>query len=136
MQRLMTAAGISTFALFMLLWMVLAVARTHSDPQTAALAAVLLPGSCQQGCWHGIIFDKTSVDEAEMLLRDDPTLTNVKRNAPDDDFPCVLIWTMAALPGWEGCAYAPYGNHGNPVAFIRLMARPSNNTLALASVLA
>jgi hypothetical protein len=67
---------------------------------------LLASGDCSQPCWHGIQPGKTTLDQAEAILRADRTLT-LETNSFTDPFGKIhyqLCWSRTFAPKWEGCA--------------------------------
>jgi hypothetical protein len=60
--------------------------------------AMLDPEACEQPCWRGIRPGKTTLDEAEQLLR-------AGRDARIQRKPGSLEWTTATTPPWQGSAF-------------------------------
>lgn len=69
MRRLLTfIVALVAILVALMLW-----SRSRSTINTSPLAAVLRPDStCPQPCWHGIRLGRTTLDEAEALLRNEP----------------------------------------------------------------
>lgn len=63
-------------------------------------AAIFDPGDCPQPCWHGIQPGKTTLDEAEAILRADPLFSDIRREQPVVRFD--LDWTINSNPIYFG----------------------------------
>lgn len=83
---------------------ILLAMRRAAAPSEAV--RLLAPGNCTQPCWHGIQPGKTTLDQAEAILRADRTLA-LETNSYSDPFGKLhyqLCWSRTVAPRWEGCA--------------------------------
>ncbi|WP_323825476.1 hypothetical protein, partial [Pseudomonas aeruginosa] len=61
-----------------------------------------------QPCWNGIQPYRTSLDQAEAILRGQTQLVdNIERNDPSEG--CALVWRSNSRPTVEGCIIARNG---------------------------
>jgi hypothetical protein len=82
----------------------LVAGRRAIEPSIAV--RLLSPGACPQPCWRGIQPGKTTLDQAEVILRADGKFT-LEPNSFTDPFGKInyqLCWSRSSAPRWEGCA--------------------------------
>src|SRR5689334_8090131 len=89
--------------------LVIGLSRGLSQQNAPPNARLFATGNCAQPCWHGIQPGKTTLNEAEAILRADmASVTAVGRQNPV--IRCSIYWTMPSKPEFSGCAYSQDGN--------------------------
>jgi hypothetical protein len=96
MQRLL----VWTASLTIVLCISMLSARLIGSRNKVPGAAIFDPGDCSQPCWHGIQPGKTTLDEAEAILRADPLFSDIRREQPVVRFD--LEWTINSNPIYGG----------------------------------
>lgn len=99
---------LSTVCMIAILALLMAGARIVGNPKRTPESVLFDPGNCLQPCWHSIQLGKTTLDQAEAILRADPEfITDVQRETPV--VRCALSWTMQSKPIYYGCLHSLNG---------------------------
>jgi hypothetical protein len=109
-----------TSSISILLIVLILSARLVGSRNKVPGAAIFDPGNCPQPCWHGIQPGKTTLDEAEAILRADPLFSDIRREQPVVRFH--LDWTINSNPVYYGGVHA----ENNVITKIWIIISPIN----------
>jgi hypothetical protein len=98
MSRLSLISLTLTLIFALMLSLLLIPPHLANVPHTQNLIDAFAPGNCDSLCWHGIIFGKTTLAEAQSILSADPAVTMLS-----DGQGCQVRWkTLIEGVAWQG----------------------------------